>query len=130
MRITDGDVDEFTTGMCGVLAVALHDATGWPIMLVVDEAGRTDEGLPWWVHAGVRTPEGGFLDVKGVNDFADVLSDWAWDADAWPVATWMVEVDVEEFRPHTLPRGRTPSRQTGRVRDLLLASCRLPVPAS
>lgn len=33
--VTLSDIREFTLGQCGVLAVALHDVTGWPIALVL-----------------------------------------------------------------------------------------------
>lgn len=119
--ITDADIREFTGGWCGELAVAMHDATGWPIVLVCDEDGETPDALPIWLHAGVRTPDGLFLDVTGAHDDETVIKAWEFDDESQPGDYWLVEVTVEAFRPNTMPCGRPPSTNTGRVRDHLIA---------
>lgn len=58
----DPDVREtFTRGQCHSLAFALHELTGWPIVLM----GEVWEGGSSWHHAVVRHPDGGYVDVYG-----------------------------------------------------------------
>lgn len=72
--ITPAAVEAFTRGACAGLAIALHDATGWPII----EVGHCD-GLP--LHFMVRHPSGQLLDIRGLHADEDVRDEWEFDAD-------------------------------------------------
>lgn len=78
-RITPAAVEAFTRGACAGLAVALHDATGWPIV----EVGHCD-GLP--LHFMVRHPDGRLLDIRGLHTDDAVCDEWEFDADDGVVA--------------------------------------------
>lgn len=50
----------FTEGMCDMLAIAVHDATGWPIAVTY-----TGNRI-WWDHAFVINPKTGMChDIQG-----------------------------------------------------------------
>lgn len=72
--ITPAAVEAFTRGACAGLAVAVHDATGWPII----EVGHCD-GLP--LHFMVRHPSGGLVDIRGAHTDEAVCDEWEFDAD-------------------------------------------------
>lgn len=58
----------FTKGGCPWLAIALHEETGWPVALLVDEAHWEDWGgeeFPTIAHVVVLTPWDTVLDVLG-----------------------------------------------------------------
>lgn len=59
----------FTRGYCAEFALALHDATDWPLRVFLevedDEWGEESAGL---VHAGCLAPNGQFADVRGLRD--------------------------------------------------------------
>ena len=71
--ITEEDRELYTSDKCDDLAQALHEKTGYPIWVVADE----ENGKPGWIHAGVMTPDGQWLDVNGKQDPADVDNQWA-----------------------------------------------------
>jgi len=50
-------------GLCVAMAVAIHRRTGWPLIAARNERGDL-------IHAGVRTPSGSCMDVRGE------MSDW------------------------------------------------------
>lgn len=77
--VTDADDDTFTGGYCHRLAQALHERTGWPQVVVSDGP----EGPVGWVHAGVRTPSGQILDVRGLHDEEDWAEEWGATVDAY-----------------------------------------------
>lgn len=60
----------FLFGACGALAIALHDATGWPIVAITDahnvEDGRAGGGSA--LHWAVRRPDGKLVDVAGAHE--------------------------------------------------------------
>lgn len=72
--ITPAAVETFTRGACAGLAIALHDATGWPIV----EVGHCD-GLP--LHFMVRRPDGRLVDIEGAHTDEDVADEWEFCAD-------------------------------------------------
>ncbi|MFE7233925.1 ParB/RepB/Spo0J family partition protein [Streptomyces sp. NPDC057596] len=72
--LTPAAVEAFTRGACAGLAVALHDATGWPLV----EVGHCD-GLP--LHFMVRCPDGRLVDVQAAHTDADVRDEWEFDTD-------------------------------------------------
>ncbi len=62
--------DLFRMHDCEVLADALADVTGWPVVLISDSNGG-------WCHAGVASPSGQVLDVDGGHDRDEWLEAWA-----------------------------------------------------
>lgn len=73
-RVTPAAVEAFTRGACAGLALAVHDATGWPII----EVGHCD-GLP--LHFMVRHPDGRLFDIRGAHTDDEVRDEWEFDAD-------------------------------------------------
>lgn len=53
---------QYLDGECYAFAIALHEGLGWPLIGLIREDGPVPEEI--W-HAGVRTPEGKLLDVRG-----------------------------------------------------------------
>ncbi len=101
LSLTPGVLDgaaqrAFSFGACAGLAIAIHDATGWPLVKVADadcvwdasgaslhgrpaqeracvhEAGMGAGGLHWLALA----PGGRLVDVDGAHAPADVLERW------------------------------------------------------
>lgn len=65
----DADTREFfTAGCCHMLAGALHELTGWPLIALHRE--HDDH----WLHVGVETPDGRFLDINGPRPVAEMRS--------------------------------------------------------
>jgi len=104
-RLTPGVIDGaaehvFTMGGCGALAIALHDATGWPIVAITDHHnvhdGRAGGGSA--LHWTVRHPSGRLLDIDGLHDVADLVDRYDGEADdgqaAWGISS---RADAEEW---------------------------------
>ncbi|MFD9868539.1 hypothetical protein ACFXI8_27220 [Streptomyces niveus] len=72
--ITELDVRAFKYGGCGSLALALHDATGWPIVAAV-----ADDGLE--LHYAVTLPDGRLVDITGAHSEDDMLLEYEFHAD-------------------------------------------------
>lgn len=76
LSVIPGVVDDqarelFLYSACFLLALAVHDRTGWPLLIA--ELRHDEE---WsWVHAGVRTPGGLWLDLDGPRP-GEAVSDW------------------------------------------------------
>ena len=71
----------YTRGGCPWLALALHEETGWPLAMLVDEAavdiwGPQDVEVPYIAHVFVWTPEHDVLDVEGVRTVEDMKDYW------------------------------------------------------
>lgn len=62
----------FRHGQCAVLAYALHELTGAPLVLFTS---NDDEG-GWHGHAGLATSDGQLLDITGFNTYDEVHSDF------------------------------------------------------
>lgn len=105
LHLTPGVIDgyaerAFTQGACGALAIAMHDALGWPIIAITDahnvHDGRAGGGSA--MHWGVRHPNGLFIDVDGAHDLDVITRMFAGDADdgesAWGLST---RADTEEW---------------------------------
>jgi hypothetical protein len=99
--IIDGPAGRvFTSGGCGALAIALHDAMGWPIVAITDahnvHDGKAGGGSA--MHWGVRHPSGLFIDVDGGHDVDEITRAYDGDADdgqaAWGLST---RADAEEW---------------------------------
>jgi len=72
--LTDEGIQVFRGTASAGLAIALHDATGWPLI----EVGHCD-GLP--MHFLVRHPNGHLMDVEGLHPDDHVVTDFELDAD-------------------------------------------------
>jgi hypothetical protein len=59
--------DLYMNGHCFRLALALHEKTGWPIV-GVRAYGAADSSFSLIDHAGVKMPDGRYLDVRGPLD--------------------------------------------------------------
>jgi hypothetical protein len=81
LSVTPGLVDAharelFLYAQCQMLALALHEQTGWPLW-VAEQHLRS--GAWAWAHVAVRNPRGKWLDIEGPRDSQQVtawLSQW------------------------------------------------------
>jgi len=104
-RLTPGELDgaarhAFSQGACGALAMALHDATGWPVVAVTDAHNVYDgkAGGGSALHWAVRRPDGMIVDVDGAHEAADLVEKYKWDADDEEAAVGTsTREDVEEW---------------------------------
>ncbi|MGW6308997.1 hypothetical protein [Streptomyces niveus] len=76
--ITELDIRAFKYGGCGSLALALHAATGWPIVAAV-----ADDGLE--LHYAVTRPDGFLIDITGAHSEDDMLLEYEFHADGGAV---------------------------------------------
>lgn len=97
----------FSTGGCGSLAIALHDALGWPIVAITDAhnvfEGKAGGGSA--LHWTVQRPDGKLVDVDGLHDPDELVEEYEAEADdgeaAWGISTradcweWTVEAQGE-----------------------------------
>lgn len=77
--VTEDDDALFTRGQCHALADAISARTGWEVVVLSDGP----DGVVGWVHAGVRTPNGTIVDVRGEHDELDWLDQWAEMVDSY-----------------------------------------------
>jgi hypothetical protein len=98
----------FTHGACEAFAVALHDATGWPLVKVTDPwnvSGTPDRwgiavaGGGSGVHWAVRSPDGLLVDVAGAHVPAELAATF--------------DADVDELSVDDEAEGRTPGAKLG-----------------
>lgn len=62
--VNDAALEAFHYGYCHVMALALHDATGWPLVGIwYNGDNYTDDYVPG--HVAVKHPEGYFVDIYG-----------------------------------------------------------------
>lgn len=54
--ITPAERDRYLNGQCAVLASAIHEITGWQVVVNTDDDGNTG-------HAMVRRPDGKLIDI-------------------------------------------------------------------
>jgi hypothetical protein len=92
--LLDGHAERiFTHGGCDALAIAIHDAMGWPLIAITDahnvHDGKAGGGSA--MHWGVQHPSLLFIDVDGRHDVEDVVRSYDGDADegraAWGLST-------------------------------------------
>ena len=67
-RASEEDRERFSYGQCMWFALATHQRMGWPLEVVLDEAG-------WIAHAWTRMPDGRTFDVAGPNGAEDFITD-------------------------------------------------------
>jgi hypothetical protein len=83
--VLDGAAEHvFLYGGCAALAIALHDATGWPLVAITDADNCHDGHIGMGgsaMHWTVRHPSGRLLDVLGLHDEDDLVDGYHDDAD-------------------------------------------------
>lgn len=88
-NLTPGVIDgyarrAFKYGACGALAIAMHDATGWPIVAITDahnvHDGRAGGGSA--LHWAVQRPQDmKIIDIDGAHDAEDLVAEYEGEAD-------------------------------------------------
>jgi hypothetical protein len=74
----------FKHGGCDALAIALHDATNWPIVAITDANNVFADGTAGGgsaMHWNVRHPSGKLLDIDGLHDVGELVDEYMDDAD-------------------------------------------------
>lgn len=74
----------FKYGACGALAIAIHDATGWPIVAITDHHNVFEDGTAGGgsaLHWTVRRPDKKLIDVDGAHDQDDLVEQYHDEAD-------------------------------------------------
>lgn len=73
--INSNAISWFAHGNCAALALALHDVTGWPLLIATSNA---DPNLlaDTWMHVVVQRPDGLYLDIQGAHSYAQVTEYW------------------------------------------------------
>ena len=104
-RLTPGVLDgaarhTFKYGACGALAIALHQATGWPIVAITDhhnvENGQVGGGSA--LHWAVRRPDGRLIDIDGPHNEEDLVNEYHGEADDGQAAAGQSSLeDVTEW---------------------------------
>lgn len=76
-------ISTFKQGACGALAIAIHDATGWPIYAVTDAHNiyGDEAGGGSALHWVVRHPSGLFLDIEGLSTGEALVEEYEGFAD-------------------------------------------------
>lgn len=83
--VLDGSAEHvFLYGGCAALAIALHDATGWPLVAITDADNSHDGHIGMGgsaMHWTVRHPGGQLLDVLGLHDADELVAEYDAEAD-------------------------------------------------
>lgn len=88
------DAGYFCRGYCPEFAIALHKATGWPIVVFNELIKDEDEGEEYGVlaHAACRSPDGRYADARGLRDEATIAANMLGsDAEPLKPGEWRVE---------------------------------------
>lgn len=72
--MSDDAAETFTQGGCAVLAKDISRSTGYPLVAV---GIRESSGEVDWVHAAVKSSDGRFLDVTGIQSKAHLTAAWS-----------------------------------------------------
>lgn len=67
-RASEDDRERFSYGQCMWFALATHQRMGWPLEVILDEAG-------FIAHAWTRLPDGRTFDVAGPDGAEDFIAD-------------------------------------------------------
>lgn len=102
--VIDGHARElFLYAQCQMLALALHEQTGWPLWVAEQQL---PSGTWAWVHVAVQAPDGRWLDIDGPRDGQEV-SDWISVGWGLPVRLRLLDDPAEWHvmlgRPATTP---------------------------
>lgn len=115
MTIPGHIISRYVHGSCRTFALALHDQTGWPLVVVTDydpddptssgtqrrRAGWIAPALmsPMAMHAYVQHPSGKLLDVEGLHDPAAAVEEYDAHADSGAaVLRYAAEADLRDER--------------------------------
>lgn len=99
--VTGEEQHRYTADRCGYLAVALHQRTGWPLVVFADGYDHDDPPPhPGWVHAGVLTPDGRFLDIDGPGDWGRHWDQWVDYVDEGEDEATVEQIDPALFTAH------------------------------
>ncbi|MFD6334865.1 hypothetical protein ACFWGI_35550 [Streptomyces niveus] len=89
--INEHAVEAFLYGGCAALALAIHDATGWPITAVIAEDGLE-------LHYAISHFDGLLIDILGARTEDDVLLTYEFHADGGAVRlTDATAADIEAW---------------------------------
>ena len=81
LRVIDSEaISWFAHGNCAALALAVHDLTGWPLVIAARNA-NPDLLTDTWMHVLVQRPDGRYLDIQGAHTPEDIESYWRRYAD-------------------------------------------------
>lgn len=88
-KLTPGVLDgyalhAFKYGACGALAIAMHDATGWPIVAITDHHNVFEDGTAGGgsaLHWTVLRPDGMLVDVDGAHTADALIAEYEGEAD-------------------------------------------------
>lgn len=93
--ISDEENEMFTWGDCGHLAREIHQKTGYPVNAIgIRTPGQSEIS---WQHMNVKTPDGRFLDVTGIQPEANLKKAWGSHLELEPGEEIVVE-EVDEKR--------------------------------
>lgn len=73
-RVDATAVEFFAHGYCVLLAVAMHERSGWP--LVAFKRRMTDGSIYPHAHMVVEAPDGKFLDIYGTRSYLDIREEY------------------------------------------------------
>lgn len=91
----------FKYGACGAMVIALHDATGWPVVAITDSHNVFEDGMAGGgsaLHWTVRRPDGMLIDVDGAHTPERLVAEYEGDADDGEAAAGVsTRADVVEW---------------------------------
>lgn len=65
----------FTSSDCWLLALNVHEKTGFPIVLCSLDEDVPEEDMAW-VHVGVGLPDGRIMDIEGIFTIDEWMENW------------------------------------------------------
>lgn len=106
--ISDEENEMFTGGDCGLLARELNKKTGDPVHAVGIRS--KDTGEVEWQHMTVKTSEGRFLDVTGIQPEANLIKAWTSHIELQPDEELVIEeIDEKEIESRL---GKDPGKKS------------------
>lgn len=107
---SETEIDDYTTGCCHVLAIAIHELTGWEMLVILDD------GEPHWIdpdddanyiasacHVFCVDDEGMAWDIRGRRPLAEVkdeMENWlhiqSYSEDTLKSAAELIEIYVDD----------------------------------
>ena len=79
--------ERFTLGDCDILANAISERTGWPVIYFEGYRGG---------HAVVQLPDGRYLDVGGIQTRAELDEVWDFPDETEPWELWCDYRDLDD----------------------------------
>lgn len=99
------EISQYTEADCWILAQELHRLTGWPYAAITDSSEDINGNPTFtendivrygWVHLGVLTSDGNFLDIRGTQSIGEALDHW----DMLQADIYECELDVTTISCH------------------------------